>query len=492
MKKTMSCFLALLASVFAYAQVDVSDKYLPNQDPILSTIEDYVNPDRYRGILLNRFLSYVQVDSQSVEGENGAFVLSPEVSHTADLLYAELQSMLSNNSSHATVDMSQWKYIYVHFPSNLPRKVTKRTPKLGFSCHYDVTPEEEGHNVKPQVHKNYNGGILWINKGLNMALNPDLEQGEQAAPYLKQLVGETIVTSDGTTLLGADDKAGVSILMTTIQTLIEHPEIPHGELQIVFTPNEDVGQSADYLSLKGAPEHLRFTPDIAFDFDGQVDGQIMVENFTAVNYEINIPGRNYHAMNAKQVDGLSAIMLQAAAIKALPESWLPWNSEGYEDYVDPYELEANVSHASIKIRSRGFDPKDLQAHEQRIAEVLDSLNAKYRTHMTYTRVFDYDNVGNGVSPLAWPIAWAAVTASGATPHPQAIRAGTTLAMMYARSQENAQNDEPAITGYTYFTGQQNEHTRYEWLSEKDMFLAYKTALNTVLQVIEQSTKRASR
>jgi len=489
MKKLISFLFVFFVGVAGFAQVDLSDKYLPNPDPIEAKIEDYVNVNRYRKILLNRFLDYVQVDSQSVEGLDGTFVLSDEVRKTADLLYAELQGMLRNNPAHATVNMSEWKYIYVRFPSNLPERM-KAIPSLGFSCHYDVTPDEAGHDIKPIVHKHYKGGILWINKDLNMFLDPNMEKGEQAAPYLKQLIGETIVTSDGTTLLGADDKAGVSVLMTTIQTLIDHPEIPHGELQIVFTPNEDVGQSAEYLSLKDEPAYLRFTPDIAFDFDGQVDGQVMVENFIAENYKIDIAGRPFHGMNAMETDGMSAIFLQGAALSAFSEKWWPWNSQQREKYLDFYDIDTKSipGHVVLSARARGFTEQELREIENRVSEVVDSLATKYRTQMIVSKVFDYDNVGAGVSPLAWPIAWAAVTASGATPHPTGIRAGTTLAMMYAKSQEDP--DTPAITGYTYFTGQQNEHTKYEWLSEKDMFLSYKTAMNTILQVIEQSVKNS--
>ena len=491
MKKLISCLSVFFVSSVAFAQVDLSDKYLPNQDPIETKIEDYVNVNRYRQILLNRFLDYVQVDSQSQEGPGGTFLLSPEVVKTADLLYAELKNMLHNNSSHATVNMSEWKYIYVRFPSNL-RHPNRRVPSLGFSCHYDVTPDEEGHNVQPIVHVNYKGDLLWINRDFDMYLDSNLKTGEHAAPYLKKLIGETIVTSDGTTLLGADDKAGVSILMTTIQTLIENPKIPHGELQIVFTPNEDVGQSAEYLSHKDAPDNLRFTPDIAFDFDGQVDGQVMVENFIAEGYEVDLPGRPYHGMNAKETGGLNALDLQTSFLGAFPEKWRAPESEGYDRYLDWYEsTELGAEHRRVRGRARGFKKSDLIEIGERVSHVVDSLNARYSTNITYNKVFQYDNVGNGVSPLAWPIAWAAVTASGATPHPTGIRAGTTLAMMYAKSQEEHQFGDRPITGYTYFTGQQNEHTRYEWLSEKDMFLAYKTALNTILQVIEQSVKNTS-
>lgn len=430
---------------------------------------DLLNPDQYRDVLFKRFLDYVQIDSQSVYGPNNTFVLSDEVKNTADLLYKELKEMLHNNSSNATLHMSDWKYIYVHFPSNLPSKIAKKVPSLGLSCHYDVTPEAPGHNIKPQVHRNYDGNILWINKKLNKFLDPNTTD-----PYLKNLIGETIVTSDGTTLLGGDDKAGTSVLVTTIQTLIENPSIPHGELQIVFTPNEDVGQSAEHLDL------AYYNPEISFDFDGEVDGQIMVENFTAVGYDITIPGRQAHASQFKQQDGLDPNQPAAHFLAGIPTEWWPQYSEGHQPYLHFYSYQKTPGDTVyLKARSRYFDASDGKKHDEKIRQVADSVEKIFRIHIDIQKSSQYENVAYGIHPLALPIALQAVADAGATPRPESVRGGTTTAMFNAKW---------GITGYTYFTGQQRMHSTYEWLSEKDMFLSYKTALNTIRQVIVQSTK----
>ncbi len=427
-------------------------------------------PDQYRQILLDRFLRYVQIDSQSVYGPHNSFVLSEDVKNAADQLYAELQEMIQGNSTGVNLYMSEWKYIYVHFPSNLPKKTANRVPTLGFSCHYDVTPEAIGHNIKPHVHKNYDGGTIWINKEQDKFLN------QQTDPYLANLIGETIVTSDGTTLLGADDKAGTSVLVTTIQTLLEHPEIPHGKIQIVFTPNEDVGQSAYKLDY---PKY--YNPDIAFDFDGEVNGQIMTENFTAVGYNIIIPGRSAHGGNAKKENGLDPNQVAGHFLAAIPDNWWPQNSEKREHYFHAFDYQKTPGDTVyINVRSRFFDQKDGNMHEEFVKETTDSLNKRYNTNITYEKSLQYENVAYGVHPLAKSIAFKAVSDAGMTPYADPVRGGTTTAMFNAMW---------GITGYTYFTGQQREHTTKEWLSEKDMFASYKTALNTIREVIIQSTKK---
>ncbi len=431
--------------------------------------QSIISPDAYRKPLLDRFLAYTQVDSQSVYGPNNTFVLSPEVSHAADLLYKEIQDIFQKNPSNASYHMSEWKYIYVTFPSNLPNLIKKQIPVLGFSCHYDVTPEAPGHNIKPQIHTNYDGGTIWINQKLNKFINP------QTDPYLAQLIGETIITSDGTTLLGGDDKAGTAILMTLIETLAENPKsILHGDLQIVFTPNEDVGQSAEHLDL------TYYNPQISFDFDGEVNGEIMAENFTAVGYDVEIPGRQAHPSHYKEQNGLDPNQVASKFIAQIPDNWWPQHSEGHQPYLHPYSYVKSAGDTVyIKMRSRYFDAQDGALHERKINELADSLSKIFSTTIKVIKSQQYENVAYGIHPLAKSVAEKAVRNAGFTPKFISVRGGTTTAMFNAKW---------GITGYTYFTGQQRIHSTYEWLSEKDMFLAYKTALNTIDELIRQSAQ----
>lgn len=425
-----------------------------------------VKPEAYRHTLLDRFLRYVQIDSQSAYGPNDSFLLTPEVKNAADDLYAELNAVLQKNKSDAQIHISDYKYIYVNFPSNLPKGIAARTPVLGFSCHYDVTPEAPGKGIKPQVHTNYDGGVIWINKERNISIGPKTD------PYLNQLLGETIVTSDGTTLLGADDKAGTAVLATVVQTLAENPSIPHGKLQIVFTPNEDVGQSAYHLDTN------YYKPEISFDFDGEVNGEVMVENFTAMGINLAVPGRAAHPSEFKEQNGLDPLEPATKLVAGLPSNYWPQHSEGREPYLHAYAMEKTPTDTVyIRMRSRFFDAKDGQEQEATVRRLKDSLERAYDIQIRMQIMKQYENVAYGIHPLAKSVAEAAVKAAGVKPDFVSVRGGTTAAMFNAMWN---------LTGYTYFTGQQRVHSNYEWLSEKDMFASYKTALYTIEQVIKQS------
>ena len=225
---------------------------------------------KYRPVLMERFLKYTTYDSQSSNDQD----ITPEQIQTAEKLYAEIKPL-----GFATT-LTEHYYIYVEIASN----VSYNTPVLGFSSHYDTTPDIAGKNIHANVIKKYDGNPIVLKNGHVINFETD--------PYLKQMVGKTIVTSDGTTMLSGDDKAGVSIMVTLLQTLKENPQIKHGKVQIVITPNEDVGRSADYI------EETPYRPDIAFDFDGKVDGEVTIGNFNAEKVIYRVKGVNGHQSHA--------------------------------------------------------------------------------------------------------------------------------------------------------------------------------------------------
>lgn len=428
-------------------------------------------PEKYRLPLLERFLSYVQVNSQSQYGQNNTWLLSDEVKQTADFLYAELQEMAKDANQPVEISMSEEKYIYVHFPSNLPSKMKKSVPVLGFSSHYDVTPEAPGKGVRPIVH-HYNGGEIVINEEKNIVISP------QTDPYLAQLSGETVITASGDTLLGADDKAGTSIMMTLVQTLLENPQISHGELQFVFTPNEDVGQSAWYLDLN------RYNPEISFDFDGEVNGEIMAENFTAEGINVTVPGRQAHPAEFKEKNGLDANQVATRLVAAIPNEWWPQYSSDREPYLHPYSYDqADDGTVYIAMRSRYFDKADGDRFFQMVNEEAQKLSQAYDINIKVERSLQYENVAYGIHPLSRSVAQKAMQDAGAEPQFISVRGGTTAAMFNAKW---------GITGFTLPTGQQHEHSVYEWLSEKDMFIGYKSALNIMAEVVQQSLQNAKK
>lgn len=467
MKKTafgVLAFAVFLGGSFAFAQdrkpfsdeqYILMDMRLSREDNLRVTGRFATVQDAYRNGLFARFINYTQVDSQSKE-DGTEFPMNDNLRATAALLTEELRLVLANRPD-IKLHLSQDQYIYVQIPSNLKHSA----PVLGFSCHYDTTPEIDGSSIRPVVHKNYNGGDIVINQEKGLVINPKTD------PYLAKLVGKTIVTSDGNTMLSGDDKAGVAIVMTLIQTLADHPDIKHGPLQFVITPNEDIGMSADRLEL------AYYKPDISFDFDGGVDGEIMVENFTAEGYKITFKGRAAHPYEAKAKDMLDPYQVGSSFVASLPEEYWPQHSEGREPYFHVYDMQKQGADIVVSGRLRYFDQEDGRRMERMVAQKADSVAQALRTQVDIHSFKQYENVSYGVHPKAKEIAVKAARAAGVTPRLVSERAGTTTAMMMAKW---------GFSGYTLFTGQVNPHAYTEWLSEDDMFKAYKTGLNIVREV----------
>lgn len=410
--------------------------------------------DKYRAGMLPRFVKYVQIDSMS---DVNAEWMTPGQEKMAQALYEDIKAF--GFPTHFSAD----KYIYVNIPSNLNKK---DAPILGISAHYDTTPDIIGVGVKPQVIKNYDGQPIQLKNGHVIDFNSD--------PYLRNMIGKTIVTSDGTTNLGADDKAGVTIVVTLLQTLAENPKLPHGPIQIVITPNEDVGRSAERLELK------YYHPDYAYDFDGGVNGEVVIGNFSADRVVVTAQGINGHQSYAAE-NGYrnSAKPIADLIANAAPSQNLPNNSTGTQGYVEPHHIEYNAADNihMVDFRLRYFDQQEGQRYLQRIQHAADSLAKALDVAIKVEVTKQYENVEYGVKPEALGLLTAAMKDAGVTPNPKKERAGTTSAMIMAKH---------GFGGYTVFTGQNNPHAFTEWLSEEDMFKAYKVALNLVQQVAQMN------
>ena len=410
--------------------------------------------DKYRAGMIPRFTKYVQIDSMS---DVNAEWMTPGQEKMAQALYEDIKAF--GFPTHFSKD----KYIYVNIPSNLNKK---DAPVLGYSTHYDTTPDIIGVGIKPQVIKQYDGKPIVLKNGQVIDFESD--------PYLKNMVGKTIVTSDGTTNLGADDKAGVTILVTLIQTLAENPNIPHGEIQIVFTPNEDVGRSAERLELE------YYHPDYAYDFDGGVNGEVVVGNFSADRVVVTAQGINGHQSYAAE-NGYrnSAKPIADLIANAAKSQNLPNNSTGYEGYMEPHHIEYNAQSNThmVDFRLRYFDQEEGKRYLDRIQHVADSLEQALDVAIQVEITKQYENVEYGVKPEAYGLLQTAMKDAGVTPQPKKERAGTTSAMIMAKH---------GFGGYTVFTGQNNPHAFTEWLSEEDMFNAYKVSFYLVQQVAQMA------
>ncbi len=439
-KKLLALLLStLLLSTTAFARAPRS--VMPDNRTLAS---------HYRSVMFDRFLTYTTYDSQS----DNDLDITPEQIETAKKLYEQIKSF------GFPTTLSEHYYIYVEIPSNVKTQV----PTLGFSSHYDTTPDIAGKNIKAQVIEKYDGKPIVLKNGHVMDFKSD--------PYLEKMIGKKIVTSDGTTMLSGDDKAGVSIMVTLLQTLAEHPEKKHGKIQVVITPNEDVGRSADYI------EETPYNPDIAFDFDGGSDGEIVVGNFNAEKVIYRVKGVNGHqshaAENGYRNAWAPACELGAACAK---EEWLPNNSTGTEGYAELHHMgmvDGKMSEAELDFRLRSFKQAEIDAWKEYADQKADAISKKFDVAIERQVFKQYQNVSENIHPYAKQVAQSACERAGVTPRFLEERAGTTASMLMLKLGNGA---------YTVFTGQNNAHNFTEWVSEEDMFNAYVVALNMIDEML---------
>lgn len=413
-----------------------------------SSLDNLAN--KYRSGMIPMFVRYVQVGSMS---DNDAEWMTYGQAEMANILYQDIVAM--GYKPHFSAD----KYIYVNVPSNLPYQA----PKLGISAHYDTTPDINGNGIKPQVIKKYDGKPITLKNGHIIDINSD--------PYLKNMIGKSIVTSDGTTNLGADDKAGVTIVVTLLKTLAENPNLPHGPIDFVLTPNEDVGRSAERLELQ------YYNPDYAYDFDAGVNGEVIIANFSADRILVTAQGINGHQSYAATNGYKNSVKPIADLISTAASSDnLPNKSTGYQGYLEPHHIiyDADKNTHTIDFRSRYFDKNEGRRYIQDIQYAADSLSKALDVAITVQIIKQYENVEYGVPADSKNIIAAAMQEAGVTPNFKKERAGTTSAMIMAKH---------GFGGYTVFTGQNNPHAFTEWLSEEDMFKGYEVALNLIKQIV---------
>ena len=414
--------------------------------------------NNYRQILLNRFLKYTTYDSQSSEKEQ---ITAVQI-ETAKKLFDEIQSFGLN------VTLTPHYYIYVEIPSNVKEDV----PTLGFSSHYDVTPDNPASGIKARKIENYDGKPIVLENG--QVIDPAKENGA----YLSTQIGKTIVTSDGTTILSADDKAGVSIMMTMLQTLAQNPNRKHGKIQVVFAPNEDVGRAAEFI------EETPYNPDIAFDFDGGVDGEVVIGNFNAEQVIITVQGHPGHQSHAAE-NGYINAWFPACVLGArlCPEETegvvlpLPNHSTGKQGYAELHHIDYpdnTPSVAKLDFRLRGFVQADLDAWKDQMYAAIPEIENNYGVTISVEVRRNYGNVGEAIHPEALQITRRAFAKADVTPNFKEERAGTTASMFLIKMGKGA---------FTIFTGQNNPHAFTEWLSEDDMYKSYRVSLNLIDEVV---------
>ncbi|MBR6280009.1 MAG: peptidase T [Bacteroidales bacterium] len=398
--------------------------------------------------LQDKFLRYVAVDTQSDENSES----QPSSARQLDLLRmlcAELNAM----GVSATLD--EFGYVMGTLPSNTDREV----PKLGFIAHVDTSPDASGANVKPQVILDYDGSDVPLRGVEGLYLKPD------EFPELLDHKGETLITTDGTTLLGADDKAGVAEIMSAVEYLVEHPEIRHGDIKIGFTPDEEIGRGVAKFDV------ARFGADFAYTMDGGEVGELEFENFNAAAASVHIQGRNVHPGYAKG-KMKNAIRIATEFDSLLPVEQKPEYTEGYDGFFHIISFNGTVEEADFSYIIRDHDMEKYEAKKKEIQRVADIINARYGEGTATVKVrHQYYNMRKQVEPHYHIVEKAvkAMEMAGVQPRIQPIRGGT----------DGANLSFMGLPCPNIFAGGLNFHGKMEWVTVENMEKARQVILNLI-------------
>ncbi|MDR2425304.1 MAG: peptidase T [Prevotellaceae bacterium] len=398
--------------------------------------------------VVDRFMRYLAFDTQS-DGTSKAQPSSEGQAVFIRLLVDELKSL---GIADAAID--RHGYATATIPANIARKV----PVLGFLAHVDTAPDMSGANVKPQL-VDYCGQDIILNQEHNLVM------GLADFPELEAYRGETLITTDGTTLLGADDKAGVAEIMQVTEYLVRHPEVPHGTLKIAFTVDEEIGRGVDFFDIDA------FGADYAYTIDGGAIGELEYENFNAASATITIVGRNIHPGYAKNK------MLNAASIAMemhamLPPSERPEHTEGYEGFYHLSNMTGTVEQATLNYLIRDHDMQRFEQRKQYLQHCADLLNLRYGASVVQMRLKDwYFNMKPYIEPHPEVVerACRAMQQAGVVPSIQPIRGGTDGARLSCKG----------LLCPNLFTGGHNFHGRYEFIPVKSMQKACEVILNLI-------------
>lgn len=398
--------------------------------------------------ILDRFLRYVAVDTQS-DPESESQPSSTRQLDLLKMLCAELQGM----GVEASLD--EYGYVMASIPSNCGKDV----PAVGFIAHVDTSPDASGKDIRPQIIRNYDGGDILLNAETGLSLKTD------EFPELKAYAGQTIITTDGTTLLGADDKAGVAEIMDAVQYMVSHPEFRHGPVKIGFTPDEEIGRGVVKFDV------ARFGAKYAYTMDGGAIGELEYENFNAASATVRIQGRNIHPGYAKG-KMLNAILIGMELNSLLPVEQRPEYTDGYEGFLHIVGFNGTVEEASFSYIIRDHDMKLFEEKKEMLRKCVDFINFKYGEGVAKAEIkHQYYNMRKEVEPHYHIIEKAvkAMEMEGITPHIQPIRGGT----------DGANLSFMGLPCPNIFAGGHNFHGKMEYVPLESMEKASKVILNII-------------
>jgi len=404
--------------------------------------------------MIDRFLRYVRYETTSAE--DVASTPSTEGQMTfARALEEELRGMGLEDISLDTNG-----YLFATLPANITRQV----PTIGFIAHLDTSPDMSGKDVNPRIEKNYQGGDIVLDAAGEFVLSPS------QFPELLDHVGEDLIVTDGHTLLGADDKAGIAEIISAVEYLQQHPEIEHGRIRIGFNPDEEIGLGAHKFDVKA------FGCDWAYTMDGSEVGELEYENFNAASARIAIHGRNVHPGYAKG-KMLNALRIASEFVCALPAQQSPEQTEDYEGFYHPVSVSGTVDSAVVSLIIRDHDHDTFEVRKAFVQRMVDNLNERYGERVAEVEIKDqYANMREVIEPVMYVIDMAceAMRRAGVEPRIKAIRGGT----------DGAQLSFKGLPCPNIFAGGLNFHSRYEYVPVPTMQKAMMTIVNLAAIVAE--------
>lgn len=397
-----------------------------------------------------RFMRYVQIDTQS-DPESNTFPSTAKQKNLAKVLAEELIQMGASD-----VDLDEYGYVY----ASIPATTKKQVPVICFCAHMDTSPDCSGENVKPILHKNYQGNDIVLPDDTTQIITT------KKHPYLLQRLGDDIITASGLTLLGADDKAGVAIIMDLANYLIQHPEVQHGKIRLLFTPDEEVGRGVEKIDMK------KLGADFGYTLDGGERGALEGESFSADGATAMIHGISAHPGYAKG-KLVNSLKIASEFIDALPkDSWSPETTEVREGYIHPTSVQGIQETTTIKFIIRDFETEKLKEHEDKLEQILKETIAKYPgARYEFSAYEQYRNMMDMIKTVPHVMDYAneAMKRADVKPEQHIIRGGT----------DGSRLSFMGLPCPNIFTGEMAIHSKHEYVSVQDMQKAVDTCVEIV-------------
>ncbi len=415
------------------------------------TIPNFALDDASRKRLVDRFVTYAKIHTQSDEASE-TFPSTECQWDLLKLLKKEVEEMGLDE-----ISLDENGYLFATLPSNLPEG--SNAPVLGLIAHVDTYPATNGKGVNPQFIENYQGGDIVLPGDPNQVIT------EEGNPNLLRCIGDTLITTDGTTLLGADDKAGIAIIMTVAEHLKNHPEITHGKVRIGFTPDEEIGKGANHFDVK------KFGADLAYTLDGSVLGEIEDETFCANSATVTVCGSDCHPGFGK--DKLkNAVRAASYLVDQIPEGYLPETTEGRQPYLHPYTITGDVAKAEIQILVRAFTEEELLERQKTLEEAVKYTEDHFpgiTVEVKITEFYRNMKVVLDKQPEVLALALEGVKRAGLTAVRHSIRGGT----------DGARLSFMGLPTPNIFAGGQSFHSLREWVSVEWMAKSAETTFHIV-------------